>query len=72
LLEDNEMEDANIKKLEKLLKIKSDRKTHLRGFVNDGLDYLLDFCDKDRRKQIMLAEGSPFFSFFLFKIHFQI
>jgi hypothetical protein len=57
LIEDNEAEDANIRKLEKLLKIKSDRKSYLRGFVNDGLDYLLDFCDKDRRKQIMMAEG---------------
>ncbi len=57
MIEDNEAEDANIRKLEKLLKIKSDRKSYLRGFVNDGLDYLLDFCDKDRRKQIMMAEG---------------
>ncbi len=65
------MEDANIKKLEKLLKIKSDRKTHLRGFVNDGLDYLLDFCDKDRRKQIMLAEGLSFFLFSYLKFIFK-
>ncbi|CAF3781611.1 unnamed protein product [Rotaria sordida] len=57
LLEDNEVEDIHIKKLEKLLKIKSNRKTYLRGFIDDGLDYLLDFCDKDRRKQIMLTEG---------------
>ncbi|CAF4576821.1 unnamed protein product [Rotaria sp. Silwood1] len=57
LLEDNESEDAHIKKLEKLLGIKSNRKTYLRGFIDDGLDYLLDFCDKDRRKQIMIAEG---------------
>ncbi|UJR29904.1 hypothetical protein I4U23_017452 [Adineta vaga] len=57
LLEDNEMEDGHIKKLEKLLGIKSNRKTYLRGFVDDGLDFLLDFCDKDRRKEIMQAEG---------------
>ncbi|CAF4735849.1 unnamed protein product [Rotaria sp. Silwood2] len=57
LLEDNEAEDAHIKKLEKLLRIKSNRKTYLRGFIDDGLDYLLDFCDKDRRKQILIAEG---------------
>lgn len=60
MLEDNEAEDAYIKKLEKLLKIKSDRKTYLRGFIADGLDYLLDFCDKDRRKQILVAEGYLF------------
>ncbi len=57
MIEDNEAEDANIKKLEKLLGIKSDRNSYVRGFINDGLDYLLDFCDKDRRKQIMRAEG---------------
>ncbi|CAF3202911.1 unnamed protein product [Rotaria sp. Silwood2] len=45
-----------LKKLEKLLGIKLSRKTYLRGFINDGLDYLLDFCDKDRRKQIMLTK----------------
>jgi hypothetical protein len=60
LLEDNEMEDAQIKKLERLLGIKTDRQSYLRGFVDDGLDFLLDFCDKDRRKQIMLAEGNTF------------
>ena len=57
LIEDNEVEDSHIKKLEKLLGIKSDRKSYIRGFVDDGLDYLLDFCDKDKRKQIMMAEG---------------
>ncbi len=57
MIEDNEAEDANIKKLEKLLGIKSDRNSYVRGFINDGLDYLLDFCDQDRRKQIMRAEG---------------
>ena len=57
LIEDNQAEDMAIKKLEKLLGIKQDRKSYLRGFVDDGLDYLLDFCDRDRRKQIMLAEG---------------
>jgi hypothetical protein len=69
LLEDNQSEDAHIKKLEKLLKIKSDRKTYLRGFVDDGLDYLLDFCDKDRRKQIMIAEG---YLLILFNYSFRI
>ena len=63
LIEDNQVEDTHIKKLEKLLGIKSDRKSYLKGFVDDGLDYLLDFCDKDKRKQIMLAEG--LFHFFL-------
>lgn len=57
MLEDNEAEDAHIKKLEKLLGIKSNRKTYLRGFIDDGLDYLLDFCDNDRRKEIMRTEG---------------
>ena len=51
------MEDTNIKKLEKLLGMKSDRKSYLKGFVDDGLDYLLDFCDQDKRKQMMMAEG---------------
>ncbi len=74
MIEDNEAEDANIKKLEKLLGIKSDRKTYLRGFIDDGLDYLLDFCDKDRRKKILLTEGSLFIRFFLKKllIYFRI
>ncbi|CAF1396808.1 unnamed protein product [Adineta ricciae] len=57
LIEDNEVEDGNIKKLEKLLGIKSDRKTYLRGFIDDGLDFLLDFCDRDKRKEIMQTEG---------------
>ena len=65
LIEDNQAEDMAIKKLEKLLGIKQDRKSYLRGFVDDGLDYLLDFCDRDRRKQIMLAEGlSDLFTLF--------
>ncbi|CAF3383196.1 unnamed protein product [Rotaria socialis] len=57
LLEDNAAEDAHIKKLEKLLGIKANKKSYLRGFIDDGLDYLLDFCDKDRRKEILVAEG---------------
>ena len=58
LLEDNAAEDAQIKRLEKLLGIKSERKNYLKGFVDDGLDFLLDFCDKDKRKEIINAEGS--------------
>jgi len=72
LIEDNQAEDTHIKKLEKLLGIKSDRKTYLRGFVDDGLDFLLDFCDNDRRKQIMLTEGNSFMGFRLLTIHFRI
>lgn len=62
LVEDNQMEDSQIKKLEKLLGIKSDRKSYLKGFIDDGLDYLLDFCDQNKRKQIMMAEGFHHFS----------
>lgn len=50
------MEDANIKKLEKLLGIKTNRENYLQGFINDGLDYLLDFCDDKRRKDILRNE----------------
>ena len=56
-MEDNEKEDAAIRKLEKLLGIKPNRKTYLSGFINDGLDYLLDFCDKDKRKEILKTGG---------------
>ncbi|XP_017887279.1 nucleolar MIF4G domain-containing protein 1 [Ceratina calcarata] len=46
----NEKEDKMIKKLEKQLKLnKRKKKTVPKSFVEDGLDYLLNFClEKDR------------------------
>ena len=64
LIEDNQIEDLQIKKLEKLLSIKSGRKTYPRAFIDDGLDDLLDFCDEDRRKQMMMNEGKTIRIFF--------
>lgn len=51
LKQDNLAEDKMIKKLEKQLKLnKRKKKTIPKSFVEDGLDYLLNFClEKDRK-----------------------
>ncbi|KAI4494305.1 hypothetical protein M0802_008988 [Mischocyttarus mexicanus] len=54
---DNKNEDKMIKQLEKQLKLnKRKSNTVPKSFVNDGLDYLLDFCDNDNRKQMVDME----------------
>ncbi|XP_046821274.1 nucleolar MIF4G domain-containing protein 1 homolog [Vespa crabro] len=54
---DNENEDKMIKQLEKRLKLnKRKSNTIPKSFVNDGLDYLLDFCDNENRKQVVEME----------------
>lgn len=57
LITDHENEDKMIKQLEKRLKLNK-RKTNTvpKSFVNDGLDYLLDFCNDDNRKHIIEME----------------
>ncbi|XP_015186213.1 PREDICTED: nucleolar MIF4G domain-containing protein 1 homolog [Polistes dominula] len=53
----NEIEDKVIKQLEKRLKLNKRKNNTLpKSFVNDGLDYVLDFCDNDNRKQIVDME----------------
>ena len=54
---DDERDDLEIKKLEKLLRIKKDAKTYKKSFYDDGFDTLLDFCDSDKRKNILKNEG---------------
>ncbi|KAL3273446.1 hypothetical protein HHI36_014890 [Cryptolaemus montrouzieri] len=53
----NEMEDRNIKKLEKQLKLnKRISKGIPKSFTEDGLDYLLQVCNKDEMKSAVVAE----------------
>lgn len=54
---DYERDDVEIAKLEKLLHIKKDRKTYKKSFYDDGIDNLLDFCDKDKRKELLESES---------------
>lgn len=57
LIIDNKHEDKMIKQLEKRLKLnKRKSNTIPKSFINDGLDYLLDFCDNDNRKQVVEME----------------
>ncbi|CAK9813040.1 Nucleolar MIF4G domain-containing protein 1 [Anthophora quadrimaculata] len=54
----NSQEDKIIKKLEKQLKLnKRKRKKISKSFVEDGLDYLLNFCLEENRKDIIEMEG---------------
>ncbi|XP_012270111.1 nucleolar MIF4G domain-containing protein 1 [Orussus abietinus] len=53
----NETEDKIIKHLEKQLKLnKRKSKTTPKSFTSDGLDYLLDFCDTESRKNLVETE----------------
>ncbi|CAH2243284.1 jg17387 [Pararge aegeria aegeria] len=55
MIEANENEDKVIKKLEKQLKLnKSKNKNNY--FADDGLDYLLEICDRATSEQIVAAE----------------
>ena len=62
LKEDNEMEDKEIAKLEKLLRIKRESKKYKQAFYDEGFDDLLDFCDVDKRKEMLKKEGMLLFS----------
>ena len=57
LLEDNQQEDKEIRKLEKLLKIKNKSKLS-QNFYDDGLGDLLDFCDENKRDAIAQEEAN--------------
>ena len=57
-MEDNEKEEKEIARLQKLLHIKKDSKKLRQSFYDEGLDELLDFCDEDKRKEIIKAEGN--------------
>ena len=61
LLEDNEREEKEIKRLEKMLHIKKTSKKMKQNFLDDGLGDLLDFCDEEKRDEISKIE-SKFFS----------
>lgn len=56
LKEDDKRDDVEIKKLEKLLKIKKDKKNYKKSFYDDGLDTLLDFCDNEKRQDLLKNE----------------
>lgn len=57
LIEENEREQKEIRKLEKLLKIKKDSKKLKQAFYDEGLGDLLDFCDEEKRKEIVKKDG---------------
>ncbi len=53
----NRLEDKNIKKIEKQLKLhKRKSKTVPKSFVDDGLDYLLEVCDPESRSKLAQEE----------------
>ena len=57
----NQLEDKNIKKLEKQLKLNKrkgkDKENKLpRSFAAEGLDYLLDVCDSSKIDQLVFSE----------------
>ncbi|KAK2586774.1 hypothetical protein KPH14_011801 [Odynerus spinipes] len=57
LISDNDNEDKMIKQLEKRLKLnKRKSNTIPKSFIEDGLDYLLDFCNNENRKHIVDIE----------------
>lgn len=58
LLEDNEQEDKEIARLEKMLHIKKGSKKLKQTFYDEGLGDLLDFCDEGKRAEIAKAEGN--------------
>lgn len=57
LIVENENEDKTIKQLEKRLKLnKRKSNTIPKSFVDDGLDYILDFCNEENRKHVVEME----------------
>ncbi|XP_025414440.1 nucleolar MIF4G domain-containing protein 1 [Sipha flava] len=57
MIQANEDEDKEIKKLAKHLKLDK-RKTVGKSFVDDGLDYLLDVCDPETRQNCATLKES--------------
>ncbi|KIH61840.1 hypothetical protein ANCDUO_07879 [Ancylostoma duodenale] len=56
--DDAEQDDIDIHRYSRLLGIKEGEKSKkLKSFANDGLDYLLDFCDSDNRKRILSSSA---------------
>ncbi|PIO59246.1 hypothetical protein TELCIR_19299, partial [Teladorsagia circumcincta] len=54
--DDERQDDIDIHRYSKLLGIKEGKKAKKpKSFTNDGLDYLLDFCDSDSRKRILAS-----------------
>nr|CDJ91063.1 MIF4G and Initiation factor eIF-4 gamma domain containing protein [Haemonchus contortus] len=52
--DDERQDDIDIHRYSKLLGIKEGKTSKKpKAFTNDGLDYLLDFCDSDSRKRIL-------------------
>jgi hypothetical protein len=43
--------------LEKLLHIKKGSKKYQKAFYEEGFDDLLDFCDEEKRKDMLQNEG---------------
>jgi hypothetical protein len=54
--------------LEKLLHIKKGSKKYQKAFYDDGYADLLDFCDEEKRKDMLQNEG--LFSFYIPKLWF--
>jgi hypothetical protein len=57
LIEDNKLEEMEIRKLEKLLHIKKGSEKVSNSFVEEGLSELLDFCDDKKRKKLLKNES---------------
>ncbi|EYC04664.1 hypothetical protein Y032_0086g1914 [Ancylostoma ceylanicum] len=56
--DDAEQDDIDIHRYSRLLGIREGKKSKkLKSFANDGLDYLLDFCDSDNRKRILASSA---------------
>lgn len=53
----NKLEDKNIKKIEKQLRLNKRKSKSLpKSFVDDGLDFLLDICDPEKRSEVAKEE----------------
>ena len=61
LVADNERDDKEISKLEKLLRIKKTSSKYKQAFYDEGFADLLDFCDADKRKEMLHNEGNLWF-----------
>lgn len=61
LIEDNKRDEKEIAKLEKKLHIKKDSNKYKKAFYDEGFADLLDFCDEDKRKEMLKQEGIKFF-----------
>ena len=53
LIEENELEEKEIRKLEKLLHIKKGMKKIKKSFYDEGMGDLLEFCDDEKRQEIL-------------------